>query len=87
LDFNQLSQTWGNICGGNGVRVKPYAHPQPEKRLKHLIYVYHGHGMQFERFYSLNQSIVAWFAHLHKVGFWLTLTIQNSGEVSVEVTM
>jgi hypothetical protein len=25
--------------------------------------------MQFERFYSLNQSIVAWFAHLHHVGF------------------
>ncbi len=25
--------------------------------------------MQFERFYSLNQSIVAWFAHMHQVGF------------------
>jgi hypothetical protein len=25
--------------------------------------------MQFERFYSLNQSVVAWFAHLHQVGF------------------
>ncbi len=24
--------------------------------------------MQFGRFYSLNQSIVAWFAHLHQVG-------------------
>ena len=22
-----LSQTWGNICGGNGVNVHPYAHP------------------------------------------------------------
>ncbi len=30
--------------------------------------------MQFERFYSLNQSIVAWFAHLHQVGFQPTLT-------------
>jgi hypothetical protein len=30
--------------------------------------------MQFERFYSLNQSIVAWFAHLHQVGFEATLT-------------
>ncbi len=37
--------------------------------LKHLIYVWHGHGMQFERFYRLSQSIVAWFAHLHRVGF------------------
>jgi hypothetical protein len=25
--------------------------------------------MQFERFYSLNQSIVAWFAHLHQYDF------------------
>jgi hypothetical protein len=30
--------------------------------------------MQFERFYSLNQSIVAWFAHLHLIGFQPTLT-------------
>ncbi len=33
-----------------------YAHPQPDKALKHLIYVWHGHGMQFERFYSLNRQ-------------------------------
>jgi hypothetical protein len=25
--------------------------------------------MQFERFYSLNHSLVAWFAHLHHLGF------------------
>ncbi len=30
--------------------------------------------MQFERFYSLNQSIVAPFAHLHQVEFMPTLT-------------
>ncbi len=30
--------------------------------------------MQFERFYSLNQSVVAWFAHLHQVGFKPILT-------------
>ncbi len=30
--------------------------------------------MQSERFYSLNQSMVAWFAHLHQVGFQPTLT-------------
>jgi hypothetical protein len=47
----------------------PYAHPQPEKVLKYLMWVCHGHGMQFERFYSLNQSIVAWFSHLHQVVF------------------
>ncbi len=30
--------------------------------------------MQFERFYSLNQSVVAWFAHLNQVEFQPTLT-------------
>ncbi len=25
--------------------------------------------MQFEMFYSLNPSVVAWFAHLHQVGY------------------
>jgi hypothetical protein len=42
------------------MNVNSYAHPQPEKVLKNLIYVGHGHGMQFERFYSLIQSVVAW---------------------------
>jgi hypothetical protein len=73
-DFSQLSQNKGSICGGIGVNVKPYAHSQPEKVLKHLIYVWNGHGMTFERFYSLNQSVVAWFAHLHLVGFQPTFT-------------
>ncbi len=68
-DFSQLSQIWGSGCNGNGVIVKPYAHPQPEKVLKHLTYEWHGHGMQFERFYSFSQNVVAWFAHLHQVGF------------------
>ncbi len=54
--------------------VKPYAHQQPEKVLKPLIYVSHGCGMQFERFYSLNQSVMAWFVQLHHVGFQPTLT-------------
>jgi hypothetical protein len=56
------------------MNVKPYAHPQPEKVLKQLIYVCHRHGMQFERFYRLNQSIVAWFVNMHQVGFQPTLT-------------
>ncbi len=67
--FPPLSQIWGTFCCGNGVSVKPYAYPQPEKVLVHLINVYHGHGHKFERFYSLNQSVVAWFTHLHQVRF------------------
>jgi hypothetical protein len=51
------------------VNAKPYAHPKPEKVLKLLIYVCHEHAKQLERFYSLNQSVVAWFAHLHQIGF------------------
>jgi hypothetical protein len=73
-NFSQLSQIWGSVRGGNDVNVTSYAHPQPEKALKHLIYVWHGHGMQFERFCCLNQSVVAWFAHFHKGGFEPTLT-------------
>jgi hypothetical protein len=38
-DFSQLSQIWGNLCGGNGMNVLPYAHPQLFKVFKHLIYV------------------------------------------------
>jgi hypothetical protein len=37
-DFSKLSQIWGNLCGGNGVSVLPYAHPQLFKVFKHLIY-------------------------------------------------
>jgi hypothetical protein len=37
--FSQLSQIWGNLCGGNGMNVLPYAHPQLFKVFKHLIYV------------------------------------------------
>ncbi len=38
-DFSQLSQIWGNICGGNGMNVLSYAHPQlfKFKVFKHLI--------------------------------------------------
>jgi hypothetical protein len=38
-DFSKLSQIWGYVCGGNGVSVLPYAHPQLFKVFKHLIYV------------------------------------------------
>ena len=36
-DFSQLSQMWGNICGGNSAIVQPYVHPQQVKVLKHYI--------------------------------------------------
>jgi hypothetical protein len=37
-DFSKLFQILGNLCGGNGVRVLPYAHPQLFKVFKHLIF-------------------------------------------------
>ncbi len=37
-DFSQLSHIWGYLCGGNGVSVLPYAHPQLFKVFKHLFY-------------------------------------------------
>ena len=40
LDFSKLSQIWANLCGGNGMNVLPYAHPQLFKVFKHLIYIY-----------------------------------------------
>ena len=36
-DFSILSQIWGNLCGGNGVSVLLYPHPQLFKVFKHLI--------------------------------------------------
>jgi hypothetical protein len=52
------------------MNVLPYAHPQLFKVFKHLLYVWHdGCGMQFERFYSLNDSVVGSFPHLHHLGF------------------
>jgi hypothetical protein len=55
------------------MNVLPYPHPQLFKVFKHLIYVWHGCGMQFEGFYSLNDSVVGSFPHLHHVGFQRTL--------------
>jgi hypothetical protein len=39
VEFQPTLTNLGSVCGGNGVSVKPCAHPQPEKVLKHLIYV------------------------------------------------
>jgi hypothetical protein len=38
FDFSQLSQIWGYVCGGNGMILPPYPHPQLFKVFKHLIY-------------------------------------------------
>ncbi len=57
-NLKELSQIWGNVSGGNGMNVLPYAHTQLFKVFQHLIYVSHRCGMQFERFYSLNDSSV-----------------------------
>ena len=38
-DFSELSQIWGYLCGGNGVSVLPYSHPQLLSVFKHLLYV------------------------------------------------
>jgi hypothetical protein len=38
-EFSQLSQIWGFVCGGNGMNVLSYAHPQLFKLFKHLIHV------------------------------------------------
>jgi hypothetical protein len=43
--------------------------------------------MQFERLYSLNQSVVAWFAHLHQVGFQPTSQIWGSVRGGKNVNM
>ena len=39
LDFSQFSQIWGYLCGGNGVSVLRYAHPQLFNVFKHLMHV------------------------------------------------
>jgi hypothetical protein len=73
LGFQQTLPNLGNSCGDNSVIVLPYAHPQLFKVFKHLIYIWHRCGMQFERFYSLNDSVVGSFPHLHYFGFQQTL--------------
>ena len=72
IGFQQTLPNLGNLCGCNGVSLLPYAHPQLFKVFKHLIYVWHRCGMQFERFYSLNDSVLGSFPHLHHLGFQRT---------------
>ena len=59
--------------------MQPYVYTQQLKVLKHLMFVCHECGMLFDRFYSLNYSVVVWFAHLHHLDFRLTYT--NLGNV------
>ena len=53
-------------------------------RWSNTIYVWHGCGMQFERFYSLNDSIVGSFPHWHHM---ISANSPKSGETSVVVTV
>jgi hypothetical protein len=76
--FQQFSQIWGNLCGGNGMSVLPYPHPQLFMVFKHLIYVWHRYGMQFERFNSLNDSVVGSIPHFHHL--WFQQTLPNLGK-------
>jgi hypothetical protein len=62
---------------GHYDNVLPYAHPQLFKTFKHLIYVWHRCGIQFERFYSLSDSLVGTFSHLHHI--WFQRTSSNLG--------
>ena len=39
VHIHLIPKSGGNLCGGNGVSVLPYAHPQLFKVFKHLIYV------------------------------------------------
>ncbi len=55
----QLSKIWGYLCGGNGMNVLPYPHPQLFKVFEHLIYVCHRCGMQFERSSISVNSIIS----------------------------
>ncbi len=80
-----FSLIWGYLCGGNGVSVLPYAHPQLFKVFKHLIYVWHRCGMQFERFYSLNDSVVGSFPHI--TSSRISASSPKSGDTSVVVTV
>ncbi len=58
-NFSQLFSTWETVWGGNGVCGHPYAKLlQQQKVLKHLIYVWHGCGIQFERFTA--STILYW---------------------------
>ena len=67
---SQFSKFWTNICGDNGVSLQSFAHPSQLKVLKHLIYVWHGCGIHFQRrVCSLHHSVVSWFAHSHHLGF------------------
>ena len=60
-DFIQFFQIWDNVCGGKGMSVHPYTHPQHLKVLKHLCIAWMLDTV--ERFSRPNHSKVAWFAH------------------------
>ena len=78
--LKHINNEWHGV--GCSVSVKPYAHPQQLKVLKHLIYVWYGCGMQSESFYTLKHSKAAWFAHFIWLSFWPTLpNLRKRGNV------
>ncbi len=84
LDWRMTCFTCIKAIVTNSVSVLPYAHPQLFKVFKHLIYVCHECGMQFERFYSLNNSVLGSFSHLHSM---ISANSPKSGDTSVVVTV
>jgi hypothetical protein len=48
------SQIWTNKCGGNGMVMDPYAHPQQMNVLEHLEYASGGCGNHSRWVLSLN---------------------------------
>jgi uncharacterized Zn-finger protein len=80
LGFQRIFPNLWKCLWCNGMSVPPYAHPQLFKVFKHLIliYVWHRCGMQFERFYSLNNSVVGKFSHLHHL--WFQPALPNLGK-------
>jgi hypothetical protein len=52
-----------------------------KRRCSNTFYVWHGCGMQFERFYNLNHSVVAWFAHLQLHHLWSQPSFPNLGRL------
>ena len=57
--FWLTSQIWANRCGGNGMMMDPYPHPQHMKVVNHLSYVWSGSGNHLMWVHGLNHSRMA----------------------------
>ena len=74
--FRLTSQIWANRCGGNGMMMDSYPHPQHMKVVNHLSYVWSGSGNHFMWVYG-PAIAVGWpqLAPDKDPGFWLTSQI------------